>query len=229
MRTIGNRRPLPPTSAPRSASSAAFARRLRAIVGKTGSVSALARAAGTSGSAIHKWLKAQSEPSRDRLIALAQAAQVSLRWLATGEGAQQDGVPEGYAMPPHRRLEVAGKPGARLSSGQIVDTIAFKQEWLQRRLGLEPNAVVLVEAMGDAMTPTIEEGNLMMVDISEPPFKDDGVYVIVRDERLCVRRVSRRLDGTIVASTDNPAYSAETVQADSIKLVGRVVWRGGRI
>ena len=229
MRTIVRHRPLPPTTAPRAASCAAFARRLRALVVKTGSVSALARATGTSGGAIHKWLKAQSEPSRDRLVALARAAKVSVRWLATGEGAQEEGLPEGYAIPACGCAEVAAKYGAKLGIGQTVTTLAFKREWLERRLGLEPCAVLLVEAMGDAMAPTIEEGNLVLVDISEPPFKDDGVYVIVRDERLCVRRVSRRLDGTIVASTDNPAYSAETVQADSIKPVGRVVWRGGRI
>lgn len=220
---------MPPATAPRTASCAGFARRLRTLVVKTGSVSALARAAGTSGGAIHKWLKAQSEPSRDRLIALARAGKVSVRWLATGEGAQEEGLPEGYAIPPCGCAEVAGKYGAKLGGRQIVDTLAFKQEWVERRLGLEPSAVLLVEAMGDAMAPTIEEGNLILVDISEPPFKDDGVYVIVRGDRLSVRRLSRRLDGTIVASADNPAYSAETVQADSIKLVGRVVWRGGRI
>ena len=39
-----------------------------------------------SPSAFRKWLRGEAEPSRERLVALAQAAGVGVGWLAGGEG-----------------------------------------------------------------------------------------------------------------------------------------------
>ena len=69
---------------------ASFADRLRILVGRAGSVLALARSAGVSDSSVHLWLDG-SEPSREKLVKLATAAQVSIEWLAAGEGECGDG------------------------------------------------------------------------------------------------------------------------------------------
>src|SRR6185437_4819408 len=65
---------------------AAFVARLREIVRHWPSADRMARAVGVSPSAFRKWLKGEAEPSRERLVALADAAQVPIAWLAKGEG-----------------------------------------------------------------------------------------------------------------------------------------------
>src|ERR1700683_1146123 len=67
-------------------SHAGFVSRLLYLIGKKGSVLALAQAAKASDSSIHLWLQ-KSEPSREKLVALAEAGQVNLEWLASGNGA----------------------------------------------------------------------------------------------------------------------------------------------
>lgn len=52
------------------------------------SASALAQAAGISEGALRKYL-AGAEPTRVPLVALARAGEVSVQWLATGEGAMR--------------------------------------------------------------------------------------------------------------------------------------------
>src|ERR1700760_3518514 len=64
----------------------AFVGRLQEIVQRWPSADRLARATGVSPSAFRKWLRGDAEPSRERLVALARAAGVSVGWLAGGEG-----------------------------------------------------------------------------------------------------------------------------------------------
>src|SRR3984957_20245725 len=64
--------------------------RRRTILAHWPSADRLARAMGVSASAFRKWLKGEAEPSRDRLVALAEAAGVSVSWLGPGEGPDPD-------------------------------------------------------------------------------------------------------------------------------------------
>ena len=63
----------------------AFAERIRILVRSAGNTSKLARNAGVPECSIRQYLTGKNDPSRTRLIALANAACVSLQWLATGE------------------------------------------------------------------------------------------------------------------------------------------------
>ena len=68
------------------ADKSAFGERLKTILQHWPSADRLAREMGVSPSAFRKWLKGEAEPSRERLVALAHAARVSVAWLAEGEG-----------------------------------------------------------------------------------------------------------------------------------------------
>lgn len=59
---------------------------MQEIVDLVGNSSELARRANVSRTAVEKWRKGMSEPSRDNLIALANAANVSVLWIVTGQG-----------------------------------------------------------------------------------------------------------------------------------------------
>src|SRR5450830_1417330 len=70
-----------------------FTLRLKAIVARPGSVSALAKKAGISLSGLLRYLGG-GDPSRKVLVALSQAAKVYLAWLATGQGEMTSGMPK---------------------------------------------------------------------------------------------------------------------------------------
>ncbi|WP_374653077.1 helix-turn-helix domain-containing protein [Dongia sp.] len=70
-----------------------FTERVEAIIEIVGGPSKLARASGLSRAVIDKYREGKSDPSRERLVAMAAAANVSVAWLATGEGPMQHLVP----------------------------------------------------------------------------------------------------------------------------------------
>jgi phage repressor protein C with HTH and peptisase S24 domain len=209
-----------------------FRRRLRLIMQQFGSVADLARAVGVSDNAIYKWVSGRGQPGMISLVNLAKAAGVSVEWLATGRGApakdkpQASTEPEFTAMP---RLHLRGNDGRpAIQSPQIVDYLNFKSEWLQRVLGADLKNLVLAEAVGDSMSPTLDEGDLALVDVRDNRFKSDGLYVLRDGGDLSIKRVQRQPDGALVLRSDNAAYKPVTVAPDSITFLGRIIWIGGR-
>lgn len=87
----------PPPHPAKEDADCAFIARLQAVIDLAGGQSALARAAGVSQAVIHRYLNG-GDPSRTKLIAIANGAGVSVLWLATGEGSMRpDTAPERHS------------------------------------------------------------------------------------------------------------------------------------
>jgi len=222
-----------------------FITRLKALVRHWPSADRLARATGVSPSAFRKWLRGEAEPSRERLVALAQAAGVSVGWLAGGEGpeprlrAPNGGQPpategasldrKGYVLLP-KRPEAAAAGGESPDPPPAVEFMALSHGWVRATFGIAPDQLVLETAIGESMLPGIQDGDLLLIDASTKRFHGFGVYVLeVGGERL-VKRVQTKLDGSVTLISDNPAYEPEHVtaaKAADIHVVGRVLWTCG--
>jgi phage repressor protein C with HTH and peptisase S24 domain len=208
--------------------------RLTQVIESFGSVVAVAKAVGVSDNAIYKWLAGRGQPSVTNLVALARAARVSIEWLATGEESKQSAqaitraVEHGdfIFMPRNRIRFSAGRDGI-LRSDQVVDSIAFRAEWVKKRLSTESRDLLLIEVVGDSMAPTVEDGDLILADLAEPRFRQDGIYLLRHDSGLAVKRIQRRPDGKLLIRSDNPKYEAMVVV--TVNVIGRVIWTGGRV
>ena len=209
-----------------------FRQRLRLIMQQFGSVADLARAVGVSDNAIYKWVSGRGQPSMISLVNLARAARVSIEWLATGQdaakGEAQKGESDEYVYLPRNSVRSSIGRGT-VQSRQIVDYLAFKGEWLRRRLGVDPKSLMLVEAVSDSMAPTIDEGDLVLVDLRDPRFRHDGVYVLRASGELSIKRIQRYPDGKLIICNDNAAYEPAVVAADGVNVVGHAIWIAGRL
>jgi phage repressor protein C with HTH and peptisase S24 domain len=206
---------------------------------------------GVSPSAFRKWLKGEAEPSRERLVALAEVAGVDIAWLAAGRGPEPEFrsahpaprrghgpiaappvVPSHFLLLPRRPEVAAAGPGASGTAAVSSEYIAFQHEWLRSVFRTEPANLTLEIAVGESMQPTIRDGDLLLIDTTDVSFRNFGIYVIdVSGERL-VKRVQRKLDGSLVLISDNNAYQPDLVPHDrvgDVAVVGRVVWGGGMI
>ena len=213
-----------------------FRARLTQVLASFGSVVACAKAVGVSDNAIYKWLSGRGQPSVANLVALARAGRVSVEWLATGHEPTQTAVAVtrsvergDYIFMPRNQIRFSrGKQGV-IRSDQVVDFIAFRAEWVQRRLNTDSRDLILIEVAGDSMEPIFEDSDLILADLAEPRFRQDGIYLFRQDGGLSVKRIQRRPDGKLLVRSDNPAYEPMIVSTNHIKIVGRVIWAGGTI
>jgi len=207
--------------------------RLTQVIESFGSVVMVAKAVGVSDNAIYKWLAGRGQPSVTNLVALARAARVSIEWLATGEESKQSAqaitraVEHGdFIFMPRNRIRFSSGREGILRSDQVVDSIAFRAEWVKRRLSTESRDLLLIEVVGDSMAPTVEDADLILADLAEPRFRQDGIYLLRHDSGLAVKRIQRRPDGKLLIRSDNPKYEAMVVS--TVNVIGRVIWTGGR-
>ncbi|WP_292930224.1 LexA family transcriptional regulator [Novosphingobium sp. PASSN1] len=132
-----------------------------------------------------------------------------------------------WADIPRLPLGASAGPGTVALDPAPIDRLRFSGRWL-RQQGLEPGMLSVIEVEGDSMEPTLRDGDEILVDRAPRPLRS-GLHVIRLDDVLLVKRLEPGSAGTLLVISDNPAYPRmERARAD-VAVLGRVVWKGGRI
>lgn len=135
-------------------------------------------------------------------------------------------------MFPRYELQAGAGPGRLVESEQVVDFVSFKEDWVRNYLRVPRQNLALLDVKGDSMSPTMNDGDLILVDLRSSRLEDSAIYVIQFDDALLVKRIQRRFDGTVVIISDNPVYEPEIIlkeRAESLRIVGRVIWTGKKV
>lgn len=137
-----------------------------------------------------------------------------------------------FVTVPRYDVEACAGHGAVIHSEQIVDHLAFRSDWVRHALGVQQSDLALISVKGDSMEPTLSNGDLILLDMHQGSVEDNAIYALQHNGTLLVKRIQRRLDGSVVVSSDNPRYEAEVIRAEDVealRVVGRVVWAGRRM
>lgn len=214
-----------------------LADRIKAVI--AGNVSAFSKKSGVGESLLRQYI-AGSTPGLAKAAAIADAAGVSLNWLATGRGEPAAGVGEArgaydvadnFVLVPRYDVAASAGHGALVDNEQIVDHLAFRRAWLARE-GLQADKLALIQSRGDSMEPTIVTGDLLLVDLRENIPDQDGIYILRTDSHLVAKRIQSLFDGSIYIKSDNETYQTQQLdrdQAERLRIIGRVVWVARRI
>ena len=131
-----------------------------------------------------------------------------------------------WANVPRLPLGASAGPGA-VSGGELpVGQLRFSARWLKTH-GLDAAMLSAIEVEGDSMDPTLRDGDEILVDRTPRPLRS-GIHVLRLDDVLLVKRVERAGDALRLIS-DNRAYPEIERAASEVEILGRVVWKGGRL
>jgi phage repressor protein C with HTH and peptisase S24 domain len=127
------------------------------------------------------------------------------------------------------RLALGASAGAGATSGEErpIGAFRFSSRWL-RGQGFDPAMLSAIVVAGDSMEPTLRDGDEILVERSHRPLRD-GVHVLRVDDALLVKRVDTGRPGVIVLISDNPSYRALELPPAEVQVIGRVVWKSGRL
>lgn len=222
-----------------------FSQRLRLILPKDQTQAEVADKIGVSLSSLRNWLSGTADPSMKYLEKIAELyGRFSLHWLITGAGPAstmdelqkyEDAMiagAENFVFLPRYDVKAAAGAGIAASGEHIVDYLAFKRDWVAEELGVKARDLLLIEAQGDSMNPTIKDGALLLIHKAETRARNNAVYALSIDGDLVVKRVTKLTSGNLLISSDNEAYGAEEIsgpEAGNLNVIGRVVWAGGRL
>jgi len=201
---------------------------------------ALAKLAGCGQSTIASVERGRNQGSTV-LPRLAEILGVSALWLAEGRGPKRPTHPptppfeprtpsdEDYSLIPHYSARAACGPAYHNGHVELLGGLAFRRDWLARA-GLRPETLSVISANGDSMAPTIDDGDALLINHAECEPKDGQVYALARGDEMIVKRLVRDFGGGWIVRSDNldnSRYGDFHVSSADVRVVGRVVWRGG--
>ena len=194
---------------------------------RNASLAALSRMIGRNSSYLQQFVTKGSprkleEEDRRKLADFFAVAESEL-------GAPEDrGEPRGeFVDIPRLPLEASAGPGATAAQEIPFDSFRFSRRWL-REQGLEPGQLSAIRVMGDSMDPLLRDGDEILVDRTPRAFRE-GVHVVRLGDALHVKLLQAVPPGRLRLISKNPAYEPVEVAMADVDVVGRVVWKGGRL
>lgn len=201
----------------------------------------LAKISDNSYQAVAQWFNGVNDPGLDSLKKIAAKYRVSLEWLVSGSGTMESedaeyprpASEEDYTLIPQYDANGSCGPGALNGHVEVKGNLAFRKEWLQR-MGLNGCKLSVIYAKGDSNYPTIEDGQVMLINHDDTTPRSGKLYLMLLDGELIVKRLSNAVTHWVISSDnqDKRRYPDITLTSDNLRdlhIDGRVVWRGGEL
>ena len=194
---------------------------------------------GISTSMLSEYRKGKT-PGVDKAYAIANALQANFEWLVSGRG------PSGLSNLADKQLAWRGPPvepaddlveiaeidlryglgGTFVDSHDAIESEQrqFSRAWLQRVTDSPPALLFWARGQGNSMSPTIEDGEIVLIDRSQTsPLMDDLIFACALGEIGMIKRLRPRADHVKLLA-DNANVPDELAGPDDhLQIIGRVV------
>jgi phage repressor protein C with HTH and peptisase S24 domain len=212
--------------------------RLRARLRQLGmSVAQVAREAEVNRSFVYDILRGRSQvPNLDNLGRIARAIMVDADWLLTGKG-RIDGSDPISPEFDHEFVAIQYVPARpSMGGGSVVEgnersgrDFHFRRAWIRDGLKAAPSMLRVMTVQGDSMVPTLDDGDVILVDLNQRSPYPPGVFVLHDGMGL----VAKRLEHVAMSDpprlriiSDNDRYTPYECTAEEVNIIGRVRWYG---
>ncbi|WP_261534736.1 XRE family transcriptional regulator [Burkholderia multivorans] len=220
---------------------------------------AVGDAFGITRSAVASWERGDTRPDQDKLPALARLLKTSTAYLLTGEkqhdraglyvpflaameASEDVDLPnpteDEFSMVPQLDIAAACGDGKFVDHVVVKGGLAFKRSSL-RDFGVPEHAARIIYASGGSMSPTVQDGCVVLLNTADRTPKDGKIFAICTpDGGLVLKRLIWDYHPTMGAQTwimrsDNPDKTSHPDKIlppdDRTMIVGRAVWNDNRL
>ena len=193
---------------------------------------------GVSHNTIMRWFRS-GNIDKHNLSEVANILDVDVVWLLSGkesvhvrEYSTDHGTTERDVLISVYNVELSA--GTGMTAPEYIKTekkLAFDSNWLIKH-NLKAKNLIVLRVAGDSMLPSLEDGDSVLIDKSKSNIIDRKIYAIVVGGECKIKRLVRRVDGSIDILSDNPLHNTETVypsDAEHLHIIGQAVYRSGML
>ena len=184
--------------------------------------------------AVSGWLRTGKIDKR-KIPKLAKLAGLPLSHFGMGDDAPARPVSPPATAGDYVRVQQleaeAGMGDARINDDypEVIRSVDFEPSYIRAIVGFvpAPGRLVLVTGKGDSMMPTIQPGDVVVVDTGITSFDGDGLYLINMGNGQQIKRLLDR--GVIHVASDNRERSGEPFPIPAGTRIGGRVYLRNRI
>ncbi len=164
------------------------------------------------------------EQDRRRLAKFFGISEIELG--ADPQVEEQRARQEDFVLIPRLPLDASAGPGAFSAEEISFDAFRFSRRWL-KEMGLESADLSAIRVEGDSMEPLLRSGDEIFVDRGKR--SGEGIFVVRIGDALHVKQIQASAPGRIALISANEAYAPIELAREEVEVIGRVVWKGGRV
>lgn len=199
------------------------------------SLSALSDMIGRNPSYLQQFIRKGSprkleENDRARLAEFFGVAEAELGGAGENSSIQPDSrgrLRDGWVDVPRLALGASAGRGTVPLDERPFDNFRFSARWL-REQGLEAAMLSAIAVEGDSMEPLLRDGDEILVDRTPRPLRE-GIHVLRLGDACLVKRVQLATPGRVTLISLNPEYPPIDADLADVDVIGRVVWKAGRL
>ncbi len=122
-------------------------------------------------------------------------------------------------------LSLSMGPGTLIEDWVESEPVAFDLAFIQAITRTPSNRLKLVTGIGDSMYPTLNWGDVILIDTTERQLaRQDGVYWIDVYGAAGLKRLRNVGRGRVLVISDNPTVPDMEVDAADLRIQGRAIW-----
>lgn len=190
----------------------------------------LARAMGVSAPGMKKWVDGvTAQPKYADVMAACRALEISPEWLMDGINAPVATPSEGSDYAVIERVDIKGSCGLGCANWEDMPCIKQMQvsrAWFEYHFpNIKQENVKVITACGDSMVPLVNDNDAVFINIADKTIRE-GVYAILMDGELYIKRLQRLPARGLRLKSENPIYDPIDIAADStveVLVLGRVI------
>lgn len=133
----------------------------------------------------------------------------------------------GWIGIPRLPLGASAGPGAFADEEEPFGAFGVTAAWL-RQHNLDPAMLSAISVVGDSMEPALRDGDEIIVDKTPRAWRE-GIHVVRVDGALLVKRLETGRPGVVLLKSDNRIYDPIELPSSEVEVIGRVVWKSGRL
>ncbi len=122
-------------------------------------------------------------------------------------------------------LSLSMGPGTLIEDWVEAEPVTFDLAFIQAITRTPSNRLKLVTGIGDSMYPTLNWGDVILIDTTERQLaRQDGVYWIDVYGAAGLKRLRNVGKGRVLVISDNPTVPDMEVDAADLRIQGRAIW-----
>ena len=176
-------------------------------------------------------MKKRNKIPFNELLDFCAKRSISINWLLYGQSPESlvEATNKFYMVKYFSDINASAGGGSDIEC-EAVEELEIPEQFVFMLGGeRELQNIEAINVSGDSMEPTFSYNDIVFVNRSKTDINRGGIFTIRTEAGLFIKRVQKRIDGKLDVISDNSIYNTQTLDANQVEVIGRVVSRFGDV